>query len=64
MKTYIIDGARTAGTFGGSLKDVSEVDLGVIATKEAIKRSNIPAMDIDEIIFVNVIQNSKNILPI
>ena len=27
MTTYIIDGARTAfGTFGGALKDVSDID--------------------------------------
>lgn len=61
METYIIDGARTAfGAFGGSLKDVSEIDLGVIATKEAIKRSGIPASDVDEIIFGNIIQTSSN----
>ena len=59
MTTYIIDGARTAfGTFGGSLKDVSDIDLGVTATKEAIERSGIPASDIDEIVFGNVIQTS------
>ncbi|WP_399632397.1 acetyl-CoA C-acetyltransferase [Sporosarcina sp. SG10008] len=61
MNTYIIDGARTAfGTFGGSLKDISEVDLGVIATTQAIKRSSIPVTDIDEIIFGNIIQTNKN----
>ncbi|PUB10801.1 acetyl-CoA C-acetyltransferase [Paenisporosarcina sp. OV554] len=61
MTTYIIDGARTAfGTFGGSLKDVSDIDLGVIATKEAIKRSGIPASDIEEIIFGNIIQTSES----
>jgi acetyl-CoA acetyltransferase family protein len=57
MSTFIIEGARTPfGTFGGSLKDVSDIELGVAATKEAIKRSGIPATDIDEIIFGNVIQ--------
>ena len=61
MTTYIIDGARTAfGTFGGSLKDISDIDLGVAATKEAIERSGIPASDIDEIVFGNVIQTSDN----
>ena len=61
METYIIDGARTAfGTFGGSLKDVSEIDLGVAATQEAIKRSGIPASEVDEIIFGNIIQTSSN----
>ena len=61
METYIIDGARTAfGTYGGSLKDVSDVDLGVTATKAAIERSGISASDIDEIVFGNVIQTSDN----
>lgn len=59
MTTYIIDGARTAfGSFGGSLKDVSDIELGVVATKEAIKRSGIPVSDIDEIIVGNIIQTS------
>ncbi|MDN7247162.1 acetyl-CoA C-acetyltransferase [Planococcus shenhongbingii] len=59
MATFIIDGARTAfGTFGGSLKDVSDIELGVVATKEAIERSGISASDIDEIVFGNVIQTS------
>lgn len=59
MTTYIIDGARTAfGTFGGALKDVSDIDLGVIVTKEAIKRSGIPVADIDEIIMGNIIHTS------
>jgi acetyl-CoA C-acetyltransferase len=61
MATYIIDGARTAfGTYGGSLKDVSDVDLGVAVTKSAIERSGIPASDIDELVFGNVIQTSDN----
>ncbi|MFB5285344.1 acetyl-CoA C-acetyltransferase [Peribacillus sp. Hz7] len=61
MATYIIDGARTAfGTYGGALKDVSDVDLGVAVTKSAIERSGIPASDIDELVFGNVIQTSDN----
>lgn len=60
MATYLIDGARTSfGTFGGSFKNVSDIDLGVAATKEAIKRSGIPASDIDEIVFGNVIQTGE-----
>ncbi|MFB5285082.1 acetyl-CoA C-acetyltransferase [Peribacillus sp. Hz7] len=61
MTTYIIDGARTAfGTFGGSLKDVSDIDLGAAATKGAIKRSGISTADIDEIIFGNIIHTSSS----
>ena len=61
MSTYIVNGARTPfGKFGGSLKDVDEIELGVIATKEAIRRSGVEAGEIDEIVFGNVIQTSKS----
>lgn len=61
MTTYIIDGARTAyGTFGGALKNTSEMELGIVAAKEAIARSGVPAQDIDEIIFGNIIQTTKD----
>ncbi|MBM4763128.1 acetyl-CoA C-acetyltransferase [Bacillus sp. B15-48] len=61
MATYIVDGARTAfGTFGGALKDVSDIDLGVVATEEALKRSGIQASNVDEIIFGNIIHTSSS----
>ena len=61
MTTYLIDGARTAyGTFGGALKNTSEMELGVVAAKEAIARSGVPVQDIDEIIFGNIIQTTKD----
>ncbi|PHA03428.1 acetyl-CoA C-acyltransferase [Bacillus pseudomycoides] len=61
MATYIVDGARTAfGTFGGALKDVTDIDLGVAATEEALKRSGIQASNVDEIIFGNIIHTSSS----
>lgn len=61
METYIVDGARTAfGTFGGALKDVTDIDLGVAATEEALKRSGIQASNVDEIIFGNIIHTSSS----
>ena len=61
MSTYIVNGARTPfGKFGGALKDVNEIELGVVATREAIRRSGVDAGDIDEIVFGNVIQTSKS----
>lgn len=61
MTTYLIDGARTAyGTFGGALKNTSEMELGVVAAKEAIARSGVPVQDVDEIIFGNIIQTTKD----
>ncbi|MCC5815957.1 MAG: acetyl-CoA C-acetyltransferase [Leptospira sp.] len=60
-KIYIIDGARTAfGSFGGSLKDLSAIDLGVLAGEEAIKRSKVDPKDIEESIWGNVVPSSKD----
>src|SRR5690606_30856299 len=57
---YLVEGARTPfGTFGGSLKSVTDIDLGVVASKEALKRSGVPATDIDHVFFGNVIHTSK-----
>lgn len=57
---YLVEGARTPfGTFGGSLKTVTDIDLGVVASKEALKRSGVPASDIEHVFFGNVIHTSK-----
>lgn len=58
MKEVVIASAvRTAvGSFGGSLKDVSAVDLGAIVIKEAIKRAGIKPEAVDEVLMGNVIQ--------
>lgn len=57
----ILEGARTPfGTFGGSLKDTDSTQLGVIASKEALKRSNVDAKDIDLTVVGNVIHSAKN----
>jgi len=60
-EVVILDGARTVlGTFGGSLKDIPATDLGVIAAKEAIKRSGVDPFDIDNVVIGNVIQSSPD----
>jgi len=58
MKDVVIASiVRTpVGAFGGSLKTVSAVDLGVIAVKEAIKQASIEPDMIDEVILGNVLQ--------
>lgn len=57
---YLVEGARTPfGSFGGSLTNVSDIDLGVIASKEALKRSNVSANEIDQVFFGNVIHTTK-----
>lgn len=58
---YILEGARTPfGSFGGGLKDSDPTDLGVTASKEAIRRSGISPEDIDLTVMGNVIHSSKN----
>ena len=60
-EAVIIDGARTVfGNFGGSLKDISATDLGVVAAKEAIKRSGVDPAELDNVVFGNVIQTSPD----
>jgi len=55
-KAVIIEGARTPfGVFGGSLRDTSALQLGTHVTKAALSRSGIPASEIDEVVFGNVI---------
>lgn len=58
MREAIIIGAvRTPiGSFGGSLKDISAVELGSIVIAESIRRTGIKPGDVDEVIMGNVIQ--------
>lgn len=57
MREVVIASAvRTPiGSFGGSLKDISAVELGVIAAKEAMDRAGIKPDMIDEAIIGNVL---------
>jgi acetyl-CoA acyltransferase 2 len=60
-KISILDGARTPfGSMGGSLKDVSSIELGRIASEEAVRRSGIQPGDIDNVVFGNVIHSDPN----
>ncbi|WP_066315796.1 acetyl-CoA C-acetyltransferase [Bacillus sp. FJAT-29814] len=55
-EVVIVGAARTpVGSFGGAFKDVSAVDLGVTAAKEAIKRAGISADIIDEVLVGNIL---------
>lgn len=58
MREVVIASAvRTAiGSFGGTLKDISAVELGSIAIKEALKRANVNPNMVDEGILGNVLQ--------
>ena len=59
MKEIVIASAvRTAlGSFGGSLKNVSPVDLGATVIKEALNRANLDAEKVDEVLFGCVLQS-------
>jgi len=64
----IVSGARTpmaeySGTKGyGRLKDVTAIDLAVVAAKAAMERGNVPASKIDQAIFGNATQSSNDAL--
>ncbi|MEH6823714.1 MAG: beta-ketothiolase BktB [Motiliproteus sp.] len=52
----ILDGVRTAiGGFGGSLSSMAPADLGTVVAVEAIRRSGVPAEEIDHAIFGHII---------
>lgn len=56
-EVVIVSAVRTPiGTYGGSFKDVSAVELGTIAVKEALRRVNIDGNLVDELIFGNILQ--------
>ena len=53
----IVNCVRTAvGTFGGSLKDVSAIDLGIKVIEEVVKRAGLKGDQIDEVIMGDVLQ--------
>ncbi len=50
-KVFIVGAKRTAiGTFGGTLKDVPAVEIGVTASKAAIEHSKVDPKNIEEAI--------------
>ena len=48
------------GTFGGSLKDFSATDLGVVAAKAALEESGVPAADVGHVVFGNALQTTSD----
>jgi acetyl-CoA C-acetyltransferase len=54
---FIISAARTPiGKYLGGLADLAAPELGALALKEAMRRANLPAHRVDEVILGNVIQ--------
>ncbi|TQE78459.1 acetyl-CoA C-acetyltransferase [Leptospira noguchii] len=59
-EAVILDGIRTPfGNFGGTLKDLSAVDLGVLASKAILEKTGVSPDAIGESIFGNVIPTGK-----
>jgi acetyl-CoA acetyltransferase family protein len=56
-----LSGTRTGfGSFGGSLKDLSAIDLGVVAARAAVERAGVEPGDIDHAVFGNALQTSAD----
>ena len=56
-----LSGVRTGfGSFGGSLKDVSAIELGAIASRQALERSGVPVGDVGHTVFGNALQTSTD----
>jgi len=57
-EAVIVSAVRTAvGTFGGSLKDISAVELGTVVIKEALERSGVKPEQLDEVLMGCVLQS-------
>lgn len=55
-KVVLCEPLRTAiGTFGGTLKDISAVELGTTVVKEIIKRTKLDPKEIDDCIMGNIL---------
>ncbi|HZH58813.1 MAG TPA: acetyl-CoA C-acetyltransferase [Metabacillus sp.] len=62
MKNIVIlEGARTPfAEISGSFREITATDLGAIAAKEALQRAKITGEDVDQVVFGNVQQSSKD----
>lgn len=60
-EVVIVSGVRTpVASFGGSLKDISAIDLGAMAVKEAVARAGIKPEDVNEVIVGQVGQIAES----
>ena len=56
-----LSGVRTGfGAFGGALKDLSAIDLGVVAARSALDRAGVDPAAVGHTIFGNVLQTSAD----
>ena len=62
-QVFVCEGARTPfGDFGQSLKDISAIDLGVVAAKAAIRKSGVKPECVDHVVMGNATQTSADAL--
>ncbi len=60
-EVVILSAKRTPfGTFGGSLKDLSATDLGVLAARAALLQSGVSPEQVGHVVFGNVLQTSAD----
>jgi acetyl-CoA acetyltransferase family protein len=58
---WILNGARTPfGEYNGVLRRFSEIELGAIAARAALERSEVEPGQVDHVVFGNAMQNSGN----
>lgn len=57
----IVSGVRLpVGSFGGSLKDISAIEMGAMVVREAVNRAGIQPSDVDEVIIGQVGEVAEN----
>ena len=60
-EAVIVSGVRLpVGSYGGSLKDVSAIDMGAMVVKEAVRRAGIDPVQVDEVIIGQVGEVAEN----
>ena len=63
-EVVIVSGCRTPiGSFGGAFKDVSAVELGTVAVREAVRRAGVRPDRVDEVILGCILQASLGMNP-
>ncbi len=61
QEIFIVGGARTAlGEYVGALKDLTAVELGAIAAKEALDRTRVSPEEIEHVVMGNAQQTSSD----
>jgi acetyl-CoA acetyltransferase family protein len=58
---WILGAKRTAfGAFGGALRDCKSTQLGAHAAKATLAQARVPAAEVDQVVFGNVVQSCRN----